>query len=239
MFAELSNILDISSRKTADGQSFLVTESQADSSFVVHHFASLYLRSGFNVCLVGLSQAYNHYRNVGTKLGVDFNKCKEAGKLVFIEGLKLIGESLVNNEKRRNPEDPNDPLPLDLFKDDQNSSLKPLLDMIKRTLDGFPNRDQTPTLVLFDDISILWILGKTPKEILSCLQYVRNLVCGDEHSAGCLVTRLTLDKEVDDDEAEFISRYLTHQSDCIISTRGLPSGYSKDVHGEVRFSLDI
>lgn len=222
MFPQLNSILDISQERPPNGQFILVTESKADATFVLHHLSSLYLRGDFGVCFVALSHAFNHYRNVGNKLGVDLNKAKDSGKLVFIEGLKSLGGSILDGSDNGN----------DIL--DSDFSLRPLYEQIKLACTSFKNCENLSKLVVVDDLSILLSLGVPVDKLVSFVHNLREIVCPTKESLGCLAVHVPVDRELWDDSEEFLLKSLSYKSDCIISAYGLRSGYCKDVHGEVR-----
>jgi len=96
MFSDLNNFLDVEIGCLPAGQCILTVElSGSNGSFILHHFLSLALRGGTSVCFVGLSQTFHHYACVGNKLTLNLSRLQDSGKLMFVDGLSLIGGDLV------------------------------------------------------------------------------------------------------------------------------------------------
>ena len=89
MFPQLSAVLG-----EAEGAGVVVlVEAAADrAAFLLHHFLSAGLRGGARVFVLGLEQSFGHYHSVGLKLGHNLVKLREAGTLVFHEGLRKVVE---------------------------------------------------------------------------------------------------------------------------------------------------
>ena len=89
MFPQLSSVLG-----EAEAAAVVVlVEADADrAAFLLHHFLSAGLRGGGGVFVLGLEQSFGHYHSVGLKLGHNLVKLREAGNLVFHEGLRKVLE---------------------------------------------------------------------------------------------------------------------------------------------------
>ncbi|CAB4016391.1 elongator complex 6 [Paramuricea clavata] len=95
MFTALNKLLDIDNKiYIPKGKFFLISESNNDGSFVTHHFLSLYLKGGHNVCFIALVQSFTHYSSVAQKLGVNLTASTQNGKLIFVEGLKYAVQNM-------------------------------------------------------------------------------------------------------------------------------------------------
>ena len=228
MFPELNGVLKIDSDSNLSGLSVLVTETNTDGTFVLHHFLSSYLRHGWNVCLVNFNQSFTHYNVVGNKLGVNLSKAKEQGHLVIIEGLKNIGAQVLASSLNT---ESCDFISKDLidFSAGKLHSLKPLFLHIKDMCSMLVTKQSSPTLVIIDDLSVLLSLGVPISGIFFFMHYLKQLI-GQDQTTG-LLSLIHCSK--DDEEIELLARQLEHSSDICIDAQGLDSGYCKDVHGEI------
>ncbi|KAG6615370.1 elongator complex protein 6 [Phytophthora cinnamomi] len=62
---------------------------EAGGAFLVHHFASLFLKTGHRVCFVAGANTPEHYAAVGRKLGVNFAACQTKKQLQVLDWTKL------------------------------------------------------------------------------------------------------------------------------------------------------
>jgi hypothetical protein len=94
MFADLNNFMEIDTNRLPNGKRLLVVEkAPSNGTFVICHLLSLYLRGGYNVCLVGLAQTFNHYNCISNKLSLNLQQFRESGHFQFVEALKFVGSS--------------------------------------------------------------------------------------------------------------------------------------------------
>ena len=227
MFAELNNILNINPNRLPElPLCVLMTQTGgADGGFVLHHFISTFIRGGGRVCLVGLHQTLSHYNNVAKKLGVNLNEAKEKGQFVFVDIMRQLRDSILNapcelsNQKEESNENI---LP-------QDSSLKSIYLSIKGSIATVVQNSSQPVLLLIDNISVLLNLGMSGHAIGILVQSLRHMMHG---CGGRLLVGAEMDAE--DEEAERLCLQLHHGCNLVLEVAALPSGYSKDVHGEVR-----
>jgi len=98
MFSDLTDFLDVDVSHLSKGQTILVVEiSGSNGSFILHHLLSLALRGDTPVCFVGLAQTFHHYACIGNKLSLNLSRLRDSGKLVFVDGLNLIGTAIVQS----------------------------------------------------------------------------------------------------------------------------------------------
>ncbi|XP_077990638.1 elongator complex protein 6-like [Glandiceps talaboti] len=225
MFTELNAILNHSPSKPPEGTFILLSDSQTEGTFLIHHFLSLFLKGGHKVCFISLSQSFSHYNAVGQKLGVNLHTAKETGQLVYVDGLKYSLE-LVNDSESESTN------PLECIRD-KTKNLKPLFDIISKSVCSEQGEVISPSLVLIDDVSILLSLGVSVKDVTDFLHYCVVLLCGNTKSVGCLVTLVHSDKDVEDEENDLLLKQLSYHSNLHLHVEGLSSGYCKDVHGQL------
>ncbi|KAM9308107.1 elongator complex protein 6 [Gastrophryne carolinensis] len=200
----------------------LITDWKTDGSFLIHHFISTYLKGHCKVCVLGLAQSFSHYNLIAQKLGVSLTGTRDQGQLVFLEGLKSY-KSLIFLE----PSETEFQNPLRFLRD--GSDLQPLYEFIRTALTPSAGEEWKCPVLIIDDVSLLLSLGVTPLQILDFLHYCRATVCYElQGSVVCLVRR-----DEEDEDSELLARSLCHQSGLILETEGLPTGYCKDVHGQL------
>jgi hypothetical protein len=109
------------------GQLVLVSDHQANGSFLIHYFITQALKGfvelkknpnfvhcyadGFDVYLVPFAQSFIHYISVASKLGVNLSRYQSSGQLVYIDCLSRLldgmwaepGDALVATPPNKSP----------------------------------------------------------------------------------------------------------------------------------------
>ncbi|KAG7274862.1 hypothetical protein CRUP_012346 [Coryphaenoides rupestris] len=212
MFAELNAILNSSPDHFKQGEFILVSDRRADASFLVHHFLSFYLRAGCRVCFLGLAQSFSHYSAVSQRLGVSLTQAKEKGQLLFLEGLQESLDILL----QQTPDKGSQPLE---FLRDPAIGLRGLHDFVRASVSGCGAGGEDgggpPPVLLVDDLTVLLSLGGNMVMLVRCE--------GEEDE----------DEDGDEEGSERLLKGLTHQCSLTLHVQGLPTGFCRDIHGQV------
>ncbi|XP_061884846.1 elongator complex protein 6 isoform X1 [Entelurus aequoreus] len=228
MFAELNSILNISPDNLTTEEFVLLSDRRSDASFLVHHFLGFYLRAGCKVCVVGLAQSWGHYSAVSQRLGVSLSQAKDKGQLVFLEGLKESLTILSPSPQVQTGSEAMD------FLRNPAAGLRSLFQFVNSSLSpGGAGAGWGPPVLLVDDLSVLLSLGVGVKAVLDFSHYCRAAVCS--RLKGNVVMLLRCDGEEDEEDggSERLLKGLTHQSSLALHVQGLPTGYCRDIHGQV------
>lgn len=237
MFTELNSILNTSPDSFTQGEFILVSDRQSDASFLIHHFLSLYLRARCKVCFLGLVQSFNHYSAVSQRLGVSLAQAKEKGQLVFLEGLKESLSVLIPRETDTGSQ------AMDFLRD-PSVGLKSLYEFVRSSMSstggGGERADGAeewgPPVLLVDDLSVLLSLGVSVGAVLDFSHYCRAAVCSQLQGNVVMLARCDGEEEGDDGDDEGSERLLkglTHQCSLTLHVQGLPTGFCRDIHGQV------
>ena len=231
MFPFLNDILDIEVNKTPpDGKFLLISESQNDGSFLLHHFLSFYLKGGCSVCFIALVQSSTHYNCVAQKLGVNLISSIQKGQLTFIEGLKYAAQCMNIESSAKMPSNRQSNPYHGLTLRDPKFSLKPLYEKISEEISKFQN--DRSFLLLIDDVSVFLSLGVSAIDVQDFVHYCQVAAC-TKQKAGCLVTLVHADHEQGDSEEELLERQLIYKCDLQLHVKGLSSGHCREVHGQL------
>ncbi|XP_071751636.1 elongator complex protein 6 [Centroberyx gerrardi] len=240
MFTELNSILNTSPDSFTQGEFILVSDRQTDASFLIHHFLSFYLRARCRVCFLGLVQSFSHYSAVSQRLGVSLAQAKEKGQLVFLEGLKESLSVLLPQESNTESQ------ALDFLRDPA-VGLRSLYEFVRASVSG-PGAGEGgegeegggeawgPPVLLVDDLSVLLSLGVSVGAALDFSHYCRASVCSQLQGNMVMLVRCEGEEEEDDGDEEGPERLLkglTHQCSLTLQVQGLPTGYCRDIHGQV------
>ncbi|XP_041649802.1 elongator complex protein 6 [Cheilinus undulatus] len=228
MFTELNSILNTTPDSITQGEFILISDRRSDASFLIHHFLPFYLRARCKVCFLGLVQSFNHYHAISQRLGVSLLQAKEKGQLVFLEGLTESLSVLSPQETSAGTQT------MDFLRDPA-VGLKSLYEFVRSSLsDG--TEEWGPPVLLVDDLSVLLSLGVSVGAVLDFSHYCRATVCSKLKGNMVMLTRCDGEEEEDDGDDEGSERLLkglTHQCSLTLHVQGLPTGYCKDIHGQV------
>uniref|UniRef100_A0A3P8RR85 Elongator complex protein 6 n=1 Tax=Amphiprion percula TaxID=161767 RepID=A0A3P8RR85_AMPPE len=234
MFTELNSILNSTPDSFTKGEFILVSDRQSDASFLIHHFLSFYLRAQCKVCFLGLGQSFSHYCAISQRLGVSLAQAKEKGQLIFLEGLKESLSILIPQEGHTENQ------AMDFLRD-PTVGLRSLYKFVQSSLNSSSSgEDGTeewgPSVLLVDDISVLLSLGVSARAVLDFSHYCKATVCSQLQGNMVMLVRCDGEDEGDDGDdegSELLLRGLTHQCSLTLHVQGLPTGYCRDIHGQV------
>lgn len=234
MLVELNNILSLDNPVSMAKKSLLVLESGTDSSFVLHHFLSYFLRCQNRVCFVALSHTFNHYNSVATKLGTPLAGHRDSGSLLFMEVLKEIGNELGKESEAQQGNCDRARSEGTMGHGFHSSAM--YLKNIYKNISKFVHDSEgnAPYLLVVDDVSVLLDLGFTVKDVFMFLRYLQGLVKNGHKKTGTLLSLVKSELDGEEEDADCLSKQLIHLSDITFHCTALSSGYCKDVHGQVK-----
>ncbi|TRY86362.1 hypothetical protein DNTS_012141 [Danionella cerebrum] len=223
MFVELNSILNSTPDNFKQGDFTLVSDRQADASFLVHHYLSFYLRAGCKVCFLGLVQSFSHYSVVAQRLGVNLSQAREKGQLVFLEALKESVDTILKEDSSQGTQALS-------YLWSPGAGLEGLFRFVKSSL--CQSEDHGPPVLIVDDLSVLLSLGVGAGAILDFTLYCQAAVCSELQ--GNVVIMVRCEQEEDDEEgSNLLHRGLLHQCSLALHVEGLHTGYCRDIHGQM------
>lgn len=212
-------------------QFILVTEHEADGSFVIHHFLSTVVRNLHKVVFISVAQSFGHYNTVAQKFGTHISTAKSAGQLSHIDGLSFCLR--LHHDGKQEEEETGDGPSL-FTKCVQSRSLRHLYEAVSSLVSShLADNPSSPVSLVVDDLSVLMCLGFSVQSISEFIHYCRVLLNEVSQSSGILITLVHNDADVGDEESLKLTKLLSYQADILIETAGLTSGFSKDVHGQM------
>ncbi|XP_022060681.1 elongator complex protein 6 [Acanthochromis polyacanthus] len=231
MFTELNSILNSTPDSFTKREFILVSDRQSDASFLIHHFLSFYLRARCKVCFLGLVQSFSHYSAISQRMGVSLAQAKEKGQLIFLEGLKESLSILIPQESNTENQ------AMDFLRD-PTVGLRSLYKFVQSSLTSSSSgEDGTeewgPSVLLVDDISVLLSLGVSARAVLDFSHYCKAMVCSQLQGNMVMLVRCDEGDDGDDEGSELLLRGLTHQCSLTLHVQGLPTGYCRDIHGQM------
>ncbi|KAK7886465.1 hypothetical protein WMY93_026086 [Mugilogobius chulae] len=207
MFAELNSILNNFPEKFSQEEFIIISERRCDASFLIHHFC-LFIYEG-----VSLVQA------------------KEKGQLVFLEGLQESLSHLIPQEGQAGSDTLN-------FLRDPTQGLKNLFEFVRASCSSpegasVSSEEWGPPVLLVDDLSVLLSLGVNAGAVLDFSHYCRATVCSKLQGNVVMLLHCDEEDDGDDEGSEQLLKGLTHQCSLALDVQGLPTGYCRDIHGQM------
>ncbi|KAF9574415.1 Elongator subunit elp6 [Mortierella alpina] len=227
-----------------------ITDTQAsDGNFLLHHFISNYIKADHHVVLVGLAGILVHYTMVGRKLGVNLATARTKGNFHFVDGMtQLTDYAAPNKDYLAKPADNKQTAPAaasTIAKPAASAPIAPpvlsysprlsdfykvLENLIKNTTSTGAGQ-QKQTCVILDDLSVLLNCGWPCRDVLALVRYLKLLV-GKVN--GSLITLVHADGVMAEDVSQDgLVKGVFYEADYAIDVRGLDSGGSRDVHGQL------
>ncbi|XP_051574814.1 elongator complex protein 6-like [Myxocyprinus asiaticus] len=232
MFPELNSILNSSPDRFKSSDFVLLSDRKADASFLIPHYLSFYLRAGCKVCFLGLVQTFSHYNAVSQRLGVSLVQARDKGQLVFLEGLKESLGVILQDDTSQGTQ------PLSYMRS-PGVGLECLFKFVESSVrqSGDCNNGETrgPPVLLIDDLSVLLSLGVRVGAVLDFTLYCQATICSELQGNMVILVRCEEEDADDDDEegSNLLQRGLVHQCSLALHVEGLPTGYCRDIHGQM------
>ncbi|KAL6073364.1 Elongator subunit elp6 [Balamuthia mandrillaris] len=212
---------------------------RADGSFLLHHFLFGFLKAGHPACLLALDQSLFHYLSVGKKLGFNLKAAQDKGQFTFINGLTNPYAWTQPSSSSSSPSSPSSSAQQPTWQiGKKEEGLKPLYQQLKHYLlpsaslatEEAEEKEEEPFCLIIDNLNPLQNVYGTSQVV----DFVRYLTAAAHSRRGstCLVL-LAHGDEGDEGGAESWLKHLEYESDIVVGVDGLPSGYSKDVHGQM------
>jgi len=186
----------------------LLSDSDADSSFVINHFLSTYMRLQRPVVMVTAAQYFTHYAVSCMKIGANLEKYRTSGRLKVINFLERsllpVDDEVHDEEILRN-----------LY-----LHVKSVIETEFETFEG--------GLLVIDDLTTFLSIGMSSTDVAKLMHYMT--VLSKEHNST-FVTLIHRDAVMDSDFAFYENCRLF--ADTELDVTGLSSGYSKDISGHL------
>lgn len=229
MFSDLNEFLGFKRHNLERPYFVAVSEKGADSSFIIHHFLSYFLKHECRVVLVSFSQSFNHFNGVGNKVGVNLAKAREEKQLLFVEGLKHLAQA-VNSYSNTG-----DKQWKGCIDASRTLNLTRLFQLLRTAFEEFRILESKKMVILIDNISVLLYTGASTIDMIYLVQYLNGYIQNYSKSAAIIGCQNHLG--VNDEEGNTFMNYIQHIADLSLEIKGLNTGYCKDVHGQVKISV--
>lgn len=229
MFLELNTFLDFDNK--ALPRQFVVVSSDdiVEHTFVLNHMLMLYLKSGRRVFQLNFVHDDAFFSSVCQKVGINLKSYSAKNAFYTFSCLKLL-KSLVKSSFSDSSH------PFSFLSASGSESGDRLSRLTSQILDEFhrfvgddPSKGEV--LLLVDDISGLLNLGLTNREILGAVQSLR--ADARVRDSGPLLVGTKSCSHDDDADCHQLCTYLSHLADATIDVRGLTTGRSKDITGQI------
>jgi len=202
-------------KKNLSQECILISDTDIDGNFLLHHFISHYIHKNGKICLLGFAQTLTHYTSACHKIGVNLQTAIAKKQFVFIDALRLLYDGFISSDTDSN----------NIFSNavaHDSFSLKPLFDLITINI-----TDDSPTVILLDDICSLVNIGIPVQIIADFVHYCKTLTL-QKSISFVFLTHL-------DEDPDYIvlHSWLKRYATLEIDVKALKSGYSKELSGDM------
>ena len=154
---------------------------------------------------------------MASKLGVNLSLAKQNGNVICLD-LMTEFKSLV------------------VCENDKHEAIADSLKHIYKCIDEKVGKSSGKSVVLFDDISMLMCLGFDQQVVAQFVHHLNMLIKKNSERLTLVIGSKLLEN---DTQADWLCKYLQHTADLSLSVSPLPSGFCKDVHGQVSFFITV
>lgn len=194
---------------------FVKENSLADSNFIITHLLKQILYEKNCAFFLTLHNTFDHYQNVGKKLGYDLKQAVEKGEVKVLDPLEEVIDN-IGRELEENPDYPIGQIP------------KCLLNSIKKGIDNLLTSKKQAVYLIIDDISHFLDLGIELSQVVSFTNACVNLACDDD-------VFVVINSHVSSCESDLIVAHsVQYICDVLIEVSPLCTGKSTDITGVMR-----
>jgi len=211
MFDELNRLAGWNLQNLPE-ESILVSDVDgADSSFLLHHFISAYLKSNRHVIMVGLAQTFSHYAVCCSKISsINLQKSRDCGNFTFIDNLTDNSEEY-------------------LFGKESQQAAKYLFSKIQDQIEDCSKKLEGAAVII-DDLTSLFCVGCPVMEIWKLVKHLSALC-----QAHNIIIIALIHQDIENEDFDFSIHDLCQNFFNIeVNLKGLKSGHSKDVNGHLQ-----
>ncbi|KAH8041854.1 hypothetical protein HPB51_018648 [Rhipicephalus microplus] len=233
MFLELNTFLDFDNKALPRRFVVISSDDTVEHTFVLNHMLMLYLKTGRRVFQLNFVHDDAFFASVCQKLGINLKTYAARNAFRSFSCLKLLKELVKGSFS-----DSSHPFafltaPASQHGDDRLSVLR---SRILEELRSFVVCDEVATtggevLVLVDDASSLLNFGLGCREISGLVHSLRLEPLVRER--GTVVAGMKSCAREDDADCHRLCTYLSHLADATIDVRGLSTGHSRDITGQI------
>uniref|UniRef100_A0A023GKJ4 Elongator complex protein 6 n=1 Tax=Amblyomma triste TaxID=251400 RepID=A0A023GKJ4_AMBTT len=229
MFLELNTFLDFDNKALPKRFAVISSDDIVEHTFVLNHMLMLYLKTGRRVFQVNFINDDAFFSSVCQKMAVNLKTYASKNAFYSYSCLKLL-KDLVKDSFA----DTSHPFAFLTAPAEQNGDrLVTLRNCILDELRRFVGSDSAKgeILLLVDDISSLLNFCLTNREILGLIHALRADPLVREHFTVVVGSKFCGPEDYAD--CHQICTYLSHLADVTIDVRGLSTGHSRDITGQI------
>ncbi|ELR14779.1 angiotonin transactivated protein 1 isoform 2, putative [Acanthamoeba castellanii str. Neff] len=227
MYRELSTILNWPEPHFPTGKFILIRDSlEADGAVLLPHFVFGYLKANKRALLVGLEQSFFHYSGVGRKLACNLKAAQTKQQFMYINALSTPYDWSAPSTSSAPAVAATPGLDSWSLGENEDAAFKSLYHKVKAFVESSEAMDEV--CIVIDNLSVLLETCQRPALVLDLVHYLQAFIRRTENRASLVVL---VHGDVEDDQK--LVKALEHRADIIMSASGLPSGYSKEVNGQL------
>lgn len=205
-------------KESLDGKVITINEnSGCDANFFFSCLMSKQIKEGGGICLVNVHNDFNHFHNIGLKMGYNLKKLKDVGSIYNIDFLQMVSDAISNNIYNKC---------IDLSSENEStSSLYKLVDNALSTL----HKTHKSVCIIIDDVTNFLDLNYTMSDINQFVHKCKSLVSQNNSSLimGLHTTSM-------DNRNYAMIKGFYYISDIVCEVSPLSTGRSVDVSGSFK-----
>ncbi|CAG9767187.1 unnamed protein product [Ceutorhynchus assimilis] len=187
---------------------FIKENSFADSNFVITHLFKQLVYDKSNICFLTLHNTFDHYQNVGKKLGYDLKQVVEKGQLKIIDPLKELVDAI------------------DLEDSSAQQIIRCLFDCIQTQINNFLISKESLVYLIIDDLSHLLDLGIDVPSVINFTNVCLNLT-SDKNVCTIINSHVGSKSDL------LVANNIQYVCDVCVSVSPLKTGQSADITGSM------
>lgn len=229
MFLELNTFLDFDNKTLPRRFVVISSDDIVEHTFVLNHMLMLYLKTGRRVFQVNFINDDAFFSNVCQKLGINLKTYAAKNAFYSYSCLKLLKDLVKGSFS-----DSSHPFafltaPAQKNGDRLVTLRAHILDELRRFISDESAKGEV--LLLVDDASSLLNFGLTNREILGLIHALRVDPLVRERATVVVGSKFCYPEDYAD--CHQMCTYLSHLADAAIDVRGLSTGHSRDITGQI------
>lgn len=216
-------------RVNMDGKMILIKEQHGtNANFLVNAVLSNVLKKGNAVCLVHCHNTFGHYHNVGTRFGYNLLSLKAKGQITLVEPMKIVASNIADiYEGSVDGEN----IIADIISREHVDIVHKLFTCIREKYEEAA-KFNTSVVLIIDDISHLFDLGLSVRDVMCFIRYLRSFMASYSTSQLCILVH-TYQEDPKISDIDMVANCLEHMTHLCTTTKPLMTGYSGDASGKL------
>ncbi|KAG7209596.1 hypothetical protein KM043_011256 [Ampulex compressa] len=223
-------------RVNMNGRFFFIEERHGcNGNFAVNCVISNSIKQNYSLCLVLFHNTFEHYHNVGMRLGYNLYTLRNKGQVTIVEPMKLIASNIDNF--CNNGSDLADSVLTESTLETNKNMVRELSEAVKEKCFTAAKYNET-VVIIVDDLNHLHDLGLNIRDSMNYVRYLKSLVESQKTLQLCALAHSYGENQhySDSDTLTNGLKYIAH---LFVTVEPLKTGHSKDASGKMTINWRI